>query len=174
MRVLLKLILDCEPAAVWRALHSPTVMREVALPWLTLESLEPGGFPARWTSGVHRAQVRMLGVLPPMEKLIDVSEPGQVPPGVRILRDSGGPVQGVLSGLGPWEHSMAVSADPAGSERTLYRDQLRFDHHSLSAIALWYPLWLMWQWRGRRLQHLAPTWAYEPLPPEEEAEGPAG
>jgi hypothetical protein len=48
MRVLLKTILDCDPDAAWRALHSPTVMREVAGPLVDFVPLEDGGFPTSW------------------------------------------------------------------------------------------------------------------------------
>jgi hypothetical protein len=169
MRVLLKLVLDCEPDAAWRALHSPAVMREIASPWFTLESIEPGGFPTRWSAGVHRMRARALGVLPASEEFVDLSEPEGLPPEVRMLRDSGGPLSGPLAALGRWEHSMAVSPDPAGTERTLYRDQLRFGSSAPGSWALWYPVWAMWQWRGRRLKALAPTWAYEPVATDESA-----
>jgi hypothetical protein len=39
MTVMLKERLDVRPEAAWRALRSPTVMREVAGPWLGYASL---------------------------------------------------------------------------------------------------------------------------------------
>ena len=48
MVVMLKERLACRPEAAWRALQSPTVMREVAGPWLAYASKEDGGFPSRW------------------------------------------------------------------------------------------------------------------------------
>jgi hypothetical protein len=89
----------------------------------------------------------------------------------RILRDSGGGTGGVLAALPHLDHRMAIAPDPAGPGpdgrlRTLYRDQLIVRAGVLTPFA-WYALWAFWQWRGRRLRQLAPTWAYDPeLDPE--------
>ncbi|MFC5789512.1 hypothetical protein EDM22_11725 [Agromyces tardus] len=159
MRVLLKLTLDCDVDAAWRALRSPAVLREVVAPWLDFSSLEPGGFPATWPEGPHRLRTLAFGSVPAGEEIIDVSYPGGLPPGVRMLRDGGGALTGPFAAFGNWDHRMAVSPLPDG--RTLYRDRLRATAGALD-VALWYPTWAFWQWRGIRLRQLAPGWAFDP------------
>lgn len=157
---MLKLVLDCDPDAAWRAIRSPAVLREVAAPWLGFDSLEAGGFPTVWSEGPHRVDALALRAVPVGEEVIDLSFPGGLPEGVRILKDGGGGRSGVMAGITAWNHRMAISPDPAGTGRTLYRDRLEFSAGALTALA-WYPTWLFWQWRGLRLQQLAPTWAYD-------------
>ena len=88
-----------------------------------------------------------------------MSYPGGLPPGVRMLRDAGGALTGPLSAFRQWDHRMAVSPLPDG--RTLYRDRLTATAGALD-VALWYPTWAFWQWRGMRLRQLAPTWRFDP------------
>jgi hypothetical protein len=160
MRVLLKLTLDCDADAAWRAIRSPAVLREVVAPWLDFESLEAGGFPATWPEGPHRLRALAFGITPAGDEVVDVSYPGGLPPGVRMLRDGGGAITGPLSAFRHWDHRMAVSPLPDG--RTLYRDRLIASAGPALDVALWYPTWAFWQWRGIRLRQLAPTWAYDP------------
>jgi len=159
MRVLLKLTLDCDVDAAWRALRSPAVLREVVAPWLDFSSMEPGGFPTTWPEGPHRIRALAFGSLPAGEEVIDVSYPGGLPPGVRMMRDGGCALTGPFAAFRRWDHRMAVSPLPDG--RTLYRDRLRATAGALD-VALWYPTWAFWQWRGARLKQLAPGWAYDP------------
>jgi len=91
MRVLLKLTLDCTPDAAWRALRSPAVLREVVAPWLDFSSLEQDGLPTTWPEGPHRVRALAFRRFPAGEELVDVSYPGGLPTGVRMLRDSGQP-----------------------------------------------------------------------------------
>lgn len=165
MRVLLKLTLDCEPDAAWRALRSPAVLREIVAPWLDLRSLEPEGFPTQWAPGRHRVQPLALRRWPAGVELVDLSfaegPADGLPAGVRMLRDGGGAVSGPFAMFRSWEHRMAVSPAPGG--RTLYRDRLVVSSGSALGDALaWYPVWAFWQWRGARLQALAPSWSHEP------------
>lgn len=161
MRVLLKLILDCEPDAAWRAIRSPAVLREVSSPLFTLTSLEPAGFPTIWEPGAHAVRVRGGGILPIGSHEIRLTFDDRRSDGVRIMRDSGG-----FGGVSLWDHRLAVAPDPAGPDadgrvRTLYRDRLIVSA-GLATPALWYGLWAFWQWRGARLRSLAPGWAYDP------------
>ena len=100
VRVLLKLILDCDPDAAWRALHSPTAFREVAMPWVDFRSDEPAGFPTVWDGAEHRVSVRALGAFTVGTQAIRLDTLRSTDPrerATRILRDSGGGVGGVLS-----------------------------------------------------------------------------
>ncbi len=159
MRVLLKLTLECTPDAAWRALRSPAVLREVVAPWLDFSSLEAEGLPTTWPEGTHRVRALAFRRFPAGDELVDVSYPGGLPTGVRMLRDGGGALTGPLAVFDRWDHRMAVSALPGG--RTLYRDQLLADAGALDLVA-WYPTWAFWQWRGMRLRQLAPGWSYDP------------
>ena len=159
MRVLLKLTLDCTPDAAWRALRSPAVLREVVAPWLDFSSLEQEGLPTIWPEGPHKVLALAFRRFPAGEELVDVSYPGGLPTGVRMLRDGGGALTGPLALFDRWDHRMAVSALPDG--RTLYRDQLLARAGALDVVA-WYPTWAFWQWRGMRLRQLAPTWSFDP------------
>ncbi len=171
VRVLLKLVLDCDPDAAWRALRSPAVFREVSGPLMEVESLAADGFPTVWEPGQHPVAMKAAGLLPMGKQIIRLSvetaERGQT----RILHDSGQGVTGAVSAIHLWDHRMAVSPDPAGTGKTLYRDQLIVGAGLLTPFA-WYSLWAFWQLRGRKLQALAPSWAYDfpaPEPVEDES-----
>lgn len=172
VRVLLKLVLDCDPDAAWRALQSPTAFRQVAMPWVDFRSDEPAGFPAVWDSSEHRVSVRALGAFTVGTQAIRLDTLRSADPresDTRILRDSGGGVGGILSAMPRLDHRMAVAPDPAGPGpdgrvRTLYRDRLIVRAGVVTPLA-WYALWAFWQWRGVRLRRLAPTWAYDPPTP---------
>lgn len=159
MRVLLKEILDCTPDAAWRALASPAVFREVSGPLMSVESRAETGFPTRWAAGEHPVSLSGLGVLPLGEQVIRLSM-RTTRNGVRIVRDTGSGVSGLMAAITHWDHSMAVSADPAGTGKTLYRDQLVFSAGP-ATLAVWPGLWAFWQLRMRRLKALAPTWQYD-------------
>jgi hypothetical protein len=166
MRVLLKLVLDCDPDAAWRAIRSPAVLREVSSPLFTLESLEPHGFPTVWEPGAHPVRIRGGGLVPLGTQTITLTFDDARPDGVRIMRDAGGGASGARGAFTHWDHRLAVAADPAGPDasgriKTLYRDQLRISAGALTP-ALWYGVWAFWQWRGLRMRQLAPTWAYDP------------
>jgi len=166
MRVLLKLILDCDPDAAWRAIRSPAVLREVSSPLFLLESLEPDGFPTVWEPGAHPVCVRGGGIVPLCTQDIRLDFDDHRPDGVRIMRDTGG-IRGVTA---RWDHRLAIAPDPAGPDtdgrtRTLYRDRLLVSA-GLVTPALWYGLWAFWQWRGIRMRALAPSWAFDPPRPD--------
>jgi hypothetical protein len=157
MRVLLKEILDCSPDAAWRALRSPAVFREVSSPLVSAVSLEADGFPTIWEPGEHPVSLTALGLVPMGEQVIRLTMATERKDGVRILRDTGRGVSGALASLTLWDHRMAVSPDPAGTGKTLYRDQLIFRTGALT-LAGWPVFWALWQWRMRRLTQLAPGW----------------
>jgi hypothetical protein len=161
MRVLLKLILDCDPDAAWRAIRSPAVFREVSTPLIEIESLSVEGFPTVWEPGVHPVQMRGGGVIPIGQQAIRLSFETAERGATRILHDSGAGLRGAVSTIRLWDHRMAIAPDPAGTGKTLYRDQLTIGAGLLTPFA-WYGLWAFWQWRGHKLQQLAPTWSYDP------------
>ncbi|WP_181397346.1 hypothetical protein [Cryobacterium arcticum] len=159
MRVLLKEILDCTPDAAWRALASPTVFREVSGPLMGVRSLEAGGFPTRWEPGEHPVAMSGLGVVPLGEQMIRLKM-HTTRSGVRIVRDTGNGVSGLMNTITHWDHSMAIAPDPAGTGKTLYRDQLVFSAGP-ATLAVWPGLWAFWQLRMLRLKALAPNWRYD-------------
>ncbi|MEZ5189059.1 MAG: hypothetical protein R2723_10925 [Microbacterium sp.] len=177
MRIMLKLVLDCDADAAWRALHSPRAIADLYGPFVDLAPMDAAGMPSRLEPGAD-VPVRMTigagapgvpvgaggrgGGLSLGEQLIHVSERtvrdahGEV----RIFRDSGIPLTGPLATLDVWDHQMAVSPAPGDPAKTLWRDRLVIGGRS--APALWPVLWATWQWRGARLRALAPTWAHDP------------
>lgn len=173
MRVLLKHVLDCDPDAAWRALRSPAVFREVSAPFVTIDSLEPDGFPTVWTPGTHPVLMKGAGLVPMGEQIIDIHLIERAD-GVRMVHDAGGGVSGPVDLITTWDHRMAVAPDPAGSGGTLYRDQLTIGAGVLTP-AVWYAMWAFWQWRGLRMRELAPTWAYDPPADwDDPGDGPGG
>lgn len=163
MRILLKLVIDCDPDAAWRALHSPRAVAELYGPVVDLAPLVPSGMPTSWSPGDDvPVQLSAFGVVPMGRQLIHasdrvVNEPGGV---VRIFRDSGIPLTGPLASLDVWDHQMAISAAPRAPGKTLWRDRLVIG--GPTAPALWPVLWATWQWRAARIRALAPTWAHDP------------
>ncbi|GAB3618081.1 hypothetical protein GCM10027416_26380 [Okibacterium endophyticum] len=169
MRIQLKVELDCEPRAVWRALHSPAVLQELYGPLVHTASGIEGGFPTSWTTGTeHVLTIRAAGLVPLGRQRIALRDDRR-PDGTRILSDEGGGVSGPLASLASWRHRMAVSAVPDRPGAALYRDRL--DIGGPAAALYWYPLWALWQWREVRMKQLAPTWAYDPEPPEQTTDG---
>jgi hypothetical protein len=169
MRVLLKLVIDCDPDAAWRALHSPRAVSELYGPLMNVEPI--GEAPTSWQPGDDlAARMSLAGAVPLGSQLIAASDRttedshGRV----RIFRDSGIPLTGPLATLDVWDHQMAVSAAPGRPGKTLWRDRLVFD--GPTALALWPVLWSAWQWRAARIRAMAPTWAHDPETPGDAAE----
>ena len=166
MRILLKLVLDCDADAAWRALHSPRAIAELYGPLMMMEPMSPSGLPSSLTPGMDvPVTLTLAGVVPLGQQLIHVSEEHthDADGPVRIFRDSGIPLTGPLSSLDVWDHQMAVSPLPGDETKTLWRDRLVID--GPIAPALWPVLWATWQWRGARLRALPPPWAHAPEPP---------
>lgn len=163
MRILLKLVIDCDPDAAWRAVHSPRAVAELYGPLLDVQPLVPSGLPTSWSTGDDvPVQLTAFGSVPMGRQLIHtsdriVNEPGGV---VRIFRDSGIPLTGPLASLDVWDHQMAISPAPRTPGKTLWRDRLVIG--GPTAPALWPVLWAVWQWRAARIRALAPTWAHDP------------
>ncbi|AUG30728.1 MULTISPECIES: hypothetical protein [Microbacterium] len=163
MRIMLKLVLDCDADAAWRALHSPRAVADLYGPFLDLAPLAAEGLPTRLVPGADvPVAMSVAGVIPLGSQLIHVSERHTVDAHgpVRIFRDSGIPLTGPLAALDVWDHQMAVAPAPGDPSKTLWRDRLVIG--GAAAPALWPVLWATWQWRGARLAALAPTWAFDP------------
>jgi hypothetical protein len=164
MRILLKLVLDCDADAAWRALHSPAAVAELYGPLLQMDPLSDP--PTSWESGTDApVQLSVAGAVRVGRQLISVTDRVTTDAAgpVRIFRDSGIPLTGPLAALEVWDHQMAVSALPGDPTKTLWRDRLTIG--GAAAPLLWPMLWATWQWRGLRLKALAPTWAHDPEPP---------
>ena len=172
MRILLKLVIDCDADAAWRALHSPRAVSELYGSLVRLESAETEGLPTRWEPGTDAVvDLSVGGVLPLGRQLIHASDRtvrdsrGEV----RIFRDSGMPLTGPLAALDVWDHQLAVAPAPGDPSRTLWRERLTIGGRV--APLLWPGLWAAWQWRALRIRALAPSWAHDPEPaPEPTAE----
>ena len=160
MRILLKLVLDIDADAAWRALHSQAALAELYGPLLRVEHLAPAG-PTLADGDDAPVRYSSLGVSLGSH-LISVHDRRKTDThgDVRILRDSGIPLTGALASLDVWDHQMAVAPLPGDPTRTLWRERLVIG--GAWAPVLWAPLWALWQWRGARLKAIAPTWAYEP------------
>lgn len=151
MRVRLKLELECPPDAAWELVRSPAAFRAVSAPLLVVRSREPGGFPERWSTGTHRVSVRLVGLIPLGEQLIDLSFTEHR--GAQLMIDAGGPTSGALAAVRHWRHQMAVSPSRRGPG-ALYRDQLEYRAGALG-LPLWPVIWLFWQVRGAGIRRLA-------------------
>lgn len=169
MRIMLKLVLDCDPDAAWRALHSPRAIADLYGPMLDLVPMDAAGMPPTLEPGADVPVRLTVGGVGPSaasvrlgDQLIHVSErfAHDANGPVRILRDSGIPLTGPLAALDVWDHQMAVSSAPGDATKTLWRERLVIG--GAAAGPLWPVLWATWQWRGARLRALAPTWAHDP------------
>ena len=129
MRVLQKLIIDCDADAAWRALHSPRAVAELYGPLIDLDPLDPGGLPTSWEPGGEVAVQLLLGGLVPLgRQLIHVSDrdgdrsparrgdgadlPRQRHPAVgaaRRARRVGPPDRGLARARRPGPHAVARS-----------------------------------------------------------------
>jgi hypothetical protein len=173
MRILLKLVIDCDAEAAWRALHSPRAVAELYGPLLAMEPLSTP--PTSWEAGTDLpVQLSVAGAVPMGRQLISITEREATDAHgrVRIFRDSGIPLTGPLASLDVWDHQMAVSRAPGDPTRTLWRDRLVIG--GATAPLLWPVLWSAWQWRGARIRALAPSWAHDPEiadAPQPEADG---
>jgi len=152
VRILLKLILNCEPDAAWNAIRSPEVFRAVSYPLTSFTSLEPAGFPESWPAGEHPVLAKAFGIVPIGKQTIDIAFPTRAD-GIRAVVDTGHGLSGPLTLVTKWEHTMTVA--PAPGKRTLYRDQLIFEAGTLTPL-LWPVYWAFWQWRALALLRLAP------------------
>lgn len=167
MRILLKFVIDCDADAAWRALHSPRAVAELYGPLLDVEGLEE--MPTSFSSGDDvPVQMTLGGIVPVGRQLISVAdrETNDGDARVRVFRDWGVPLTGVLASLDVWDHQMAVSAAPGDPSKTLWRERLTIG--GATAPVLWPGLWAMWQWRAARIRALAPTWAHDPQSPRAE------
>ena len=58
MRIMLKLVLDCDADAAWRALHSPRAVADLYGPFVQLVPMAAEGLPSRLEAGAD-VPVRM-------------------------------------------------------------------------------------------------------------------
>ena len=138
MRILLKLVIDCDADAAWRAVHSPRAVAELYGPLMELSPLVPGGLPTSWEPGDDvPVQLSLGGVVPMGRQLIHTSDrvtedaervgphlPRQRHPAHRPAREP--------RRLGPPDGDLAAPGDPT---KTLWRDRLVIG--GPTALALW-------------------------------------
>lgn len=165
---MLKLVLDCDADAAWRALHSPRAVADLYGPLLDMAPLA-GEMPTRLEHGKDVPVALRLGPWVLGRQLIHTTDrfTSSREGDVRILRDSGIGLTGPLAALDVWDHQMAVTAAPGDPARTLWRERLTIG--GWAAPALWPGLWAVWQWRAARLRTVAPTWAFDPASEEQPA-----
>lgn len=173
MRILLKLVLDCDANAAWRALHSPRALAELYGPLVQLAPLTARP-PSMIEPGMDVPVRVMLGPVALGDQLIHLSErfTDDRDGAVRIIRDSGMPLTGPLAALEVWDHQVAVSPASDAQSRTFWRERLVIG--GAAAVPLWPVLWSAWQCRRIRLRQLAPTWAYDPDASDAEPTHPRG
>jgi hypothetical protein len=155
VKIFLRLTLDCSIDSAWAALADPKIFAAVSAPLMRFKSLEPGGFPEKWTAqGPHLVAIKLFGVMPMGKQTIDTTFT-QRPGGVKMMIDSGSPQAGMLTVIKDWDHRMAVSA--SSNSTTLYRDRLKIKAGVLTPF-VFLPLWVFWQYRGIKLRRLAKKW----------------
>jgi hypothetical protein len=167
MRILQKLVLDCDPDAAWRAVHSPAVFAELYGPLLTVRPLSAGPFPVQWEHGQELAVRMSVGPVPlgtQLIHLVDRTVADARGSEARIVRDAGIPLTGPLASLAVWDHQMAVAPLPGDPARTLWRERLALGGGA--APILWPVFWAVWQTRAARLRRLARHLAFEPAEDE--------
>ncbi len=126
----------------------------MSYPLVEFEPLGDAGFPEEWDEGSHPVRARALfGIFDAGTQDIDItlSERGSA----RVFDDHGGPLSGPPAIVTSWRHRMAIATGPT-TATTLFRDRLEFSAGILTP-PVWAGLWLFWQWRGRALRRLAPS-----------------
>src|SRR3546814_262393 len=124
MRILLKLVIDCDADAAWRAVHSPRAVAELYGPLLAMEPLAAA--PTSWEAGTDPpVQLSLAGPVPMGRQLISVSErkAADAHGRVRILRDRDIPLPGPLPSTDVWDHQLSVAPAPGDPTRPLRRDR---------------------------------------------------
>lgn len=162
MHVQLKLHLDCSPEAAADALADPAVMVAVTRPLLVYRPVDHS-FPRRWDEVTRPVSAKILGLFSLGRTHVDLR--WYEVDGARVQEDTGRGIDGMFARM-RIRHRMALSPLPGG--RTLLRDRMEFHAGALTPL-LWPGLWLVWQWRARRMRQLAPGWRV----PAGRAAGPA-
>lgn len=155
MRVLLKLVLDCEPETAWAKLHDPATFAQVMRPLMTVKMSDASALPERWQSDEQVLDLRAFGFIPVGSQSVRLAWREGEATGINVMRDTGRAQSGMLTLLHDWDHRMALS--PLDDGRTLFRDQLRVKAGWLTPL-VWPTMWVFWQWRGARLRRLARDW----------------
>lgn len=166
MRILHKTVLDIDPDAAWRAVHSPRAAAELYGPFLQMRPID--GLPTSWEAGAEAAvTLTAAGIVPMGTQLLHVFDDERADASgtrTRIFRDAGAPLTGPLALLRVWDHQMAISPAPGEPGRTLWRERLVIG--GAWAPVFWPVLWTVWRLRAARLRRVAPTWAHDPAPSE--------
>lgn len=118
MIVHLSTILPAPADACIAAVMTPALLRHIASPLVRFEPVAPTGWPARWTPGPFPVRMKLFGLLPLGEQVIDISLPSAAP-GRFALRDNGH-----SRWIPRWDHLITIEA--VGSA-TRYTDRVEIE-----------------------------------------------
>lgn len=145
MIVELSTTLRAQTDACIAAVMTPALLRHVAAPLVRFEPVAPGGWPARWSPGAFPVRMKLFGLLPLGEQVIDISLPPTAP-GRFALRDNG---RSRL--IRRWDHLITI--EPVGSA-TRYTDRVEVEAGWRTPF-VWLFARLFYAHRQRRWRSLA-------------------
>lgn len=148
MHVVVGTELACEPRAARREVVTTRLLRFVSAPLIAFEPIDGSSWPEIWRAGTHPMRMRLFGIIPFGEQVIEISFPEPTRPDEFLLRDDG---SGTVARR--WDHRISIR--PASrSGWTRYED-----HVDVEAGVLTLPVWLfaqvLYRWRQRRWRRLA-------------------
>lgn len=157
MRIRLHSAIPADVVTVWDQVRDPTMMVRVAAPLVAFRSEVE--LPERWAQGEYPVRLLAGGLVPLGTQMIRIELPDRPGP-VRVLRDNGYGVSGLVGRIRVWDHLLEIRPDEGDPTRTHQRDTV-----VVEAGWLTLPVWLMvgsmflwrqahWRWITRRA---APT-----------------
>lgn len=142
--------LDCPPERAAQLVLSPSTMREIAAPLAVMEPRDPPVWPDRWSAGRYRVRLKILGLVPAGDQVIDIrlgeTHP-EAPEDAFVLHDAG---SGDM--MTTWDHW--IFAAPHARGGTDYTDRLEVGAGVLTPLAALMTR-IFFAWRQHRLRTLA-------------------
>ncbi|WP_137937235.1 hypothetical protein [Chitinivorax sp. B] len=117
-------------------LRSPRLLQYIAAPLMAFRPVEPRQFPVNWSERAYRVALRLFGVLPIGQQVIDMSAMNYTTPSGKqayVLRDNG---HSRL--IRRWDHRIMLIESTAG---TRYTDHVEIDAGWMTPI-----IWLFANW----------------------------
>lgn len=135
--------------AVRTAILKPETLQSIARPIITFQPTSADTFPDTWQEGALTVKVRLFGVIPLGQQVIDVDS-GDDQDDV-FLRDNGQGAGGVLILMTRWDHRIYIQ--PQGEGKTTYTDLVEVEAgvFTLPMVAF---ARFFFTWRQRRLRRL--------------------